>query len=168
MKKIAFILTLYAACAVADEKSCLLCGTWKSNAELTLENLHNANPPLVKRAREILEKKIPWGKLTIEYTATDARSWTEGVETPETVAWEPYEIMSSSGDSVTVRETFHGKEKMTTHFATDNSSRFFHFLFEQAVACFPHDRLTPGCFNGFRKGLGTFNLKNYFLTFLLL
>ena len=114
MKLIAFLLTLYAAYAVAGENPCLLCGTWKSNAELTMENLHNADPPLAKRAREILETKIQWGKLTIEYTATDARSWTEGDETPETLHWEPYEIVSSSGNTITVRESFQGKEKMTT------------------------------------------------------
>jgi hypothetical protein len=114
MKIFAIMLTLYAAYTVAGENVCVLCGTWKSNAELTLENLHSAEPPLVKRAREILETKIPWGKLTVEFTMTASRTWTEGDQTPESVSWDPYEIVSSSGNTVTVRETIHGEEKMTT------------------------------------------------------
>ncbi|MBK8284911.1 MAG: hypothetical protein IPK97_08440 [Ahniella sp.] len=102
------ILALLGACSRRD---CDFCGRWRSHADRTLQEMEKS--PSLSPEQQAFFRNNFFGRLTVEIRESDSRTYFDD-ENPEHVAWEPFEIMSRSGNTYVVRYMVDDKSLIRT------------------------------------------------------
>lgn len=103
---------LFSAVAVAVVLSgcakdpCELCGRWRSSAERTLPEMEKSSL-LSEKQRKFFRNGF-YGKLVVETREKDSRAYFPD-ESPDSVKWEPWRLVSRSGNTFTVEHSINGK-----------------------------------------------------------
>ena len=105
MRRIPIVLTIAVALSSCADQSCELCGRWRSNAELTLPEMEKS-PLLSEKQRQFFRDDF-YGQLVVETRKKDSRAYFPD-QSPESVAWEPWQLVSRSGNALTVRYSMGG------------------------------------------------------------
>ena len=101
---ITFCLFIIPSVSLAEE-DCPLKGKWHSDEKATIEQMEKYGN-VTEKQRKFFSKNF-FGKLTIEYSCTEAMSYYEG-----TVETGKYEITKRNGNTLEV-ESSYGKKKIT-------------------------------------------------------
>src|SRR5688500_1296469 len=105
MRQILIALAIMAALPSCAEQSCDLCGRWRSNAERTLPVME-ASSILSDKQRRLFRSNF-YGQLVVETREKDSRSYFPD-QFPKSVAWEPWQLVSRSGNLLTVTYSLGG------------------------------------------------------------
>lgn len=105
MRHILIALAIVAAVPSCAEQSCELCGRWRSNAERTLPEMEKSSI-LSDKQRRLFRNNF-YGQLVVETREKDSRAYFFD-QSPESVAWEPWQLIARSGNSLTVRHSLGG------------------------------------------------------------
>jgi hypothetical protein len=105
MNQIPFALAIAVALSSCANQPCELCGRWRSSAERTLPDMERSSL-LSEKQRQFFRNDF-YGKLVVETRQNDSRAYFPD-ESPESVAWEPWELVSRSGNTLTVRYSADG------------------------------------------------------------
>ena len=102
-------LALFSSLALVGcpAKTCDMCGRWQSNADRTLAEME-MSPLLSDKQRRFFRNNF-YGRLIVEIRETHSRAYFPDEFSESVAAWEPWQEISRSGDSVTVKETIAGE-----------------------------------------------------------
>lgn len=89
-----------AALTSCADQPCELCGRWRSNAERTLPEMEKS--PLLSEKQRRLFRNDFYGKLIVETRADSFRTYFPD-QSPDSVAWQPWQFVSRSGNALTAR-----------------------------------------------------------------
>jgi hypothetical protein len=84
---------------------CPLCGTWKSAAAPSIENMEKSSV-LSEKQRNGFRKLL--GHLVVVYTSSHVRSYMDFQDNPDREPWKPYEILKRQGSAITLRDRTNG------------------------------------------------------------
>ena len=94
MRSIALVLLLAAAWPVGAAGACELCGRWRSDAARTLPEMEKS-VRLTEKQRLLFRNDF-FGKLVEETREKYLRAYFPD-QSPESVAWEPWQVVSRKG-----------------------------------------------------------------------
>jgi hypothetical protein len=117
MARILITLVIAALISGCANRACELCGRWRSNAELTLAEMEKT-PDLSEKKRQFFRDGF-YGRLVIETKAHELRTYFQD-QSSTSAAWEPWQIVSRSGDTFTTKYFFEGEPMV--HVITLNGS----------------------------------------------
>ncbi len=89
MRQILVTLAIAVTLSSCGNQTCELCGRWRSNAERTLAEMEKS-PLLSEKQRQFFRNDF-YGKLVVETREKDSRAYFPD-QSPESVAWEPWQI----------------------------------------------------------------------------
>lgn len=96
---------LTPASSMAELPSCLL-GRWRSNEELTLNDMRQ-HPEVTAKARALFENRF-FGRLVIVNTPTLGGGYMEPEQDRESLVLEPFQVVTSTATSAVIRTNLMG------------------------------------------------------------
>lgn len=106
MREILISLAIIVALSSCAREECELCGHWRSNAERTLSEMEKS-PLLSDKQRQLFRNDF-YGRLIVETRKADSRAYFPD-QAAESVDWSPWQVVSHSGNSMTIRESIDGE-----------------------------------------------------------
>lgn len=106
MKQSLIALTIVALLSGCTKQECELCGHWRSDAERTLTEMEKSSV-LSDKQRRFFRNDF-YGHLIVETRENDGRAYFPD-QAPDSVPWEPWEVVMRSDESLTVRYSMGGK-----------------------------------------------------------
>jgi len=105
MKMLA-IVTSFLALGGCANSPCDLCGEWRSNADLTLDEMARSDKLSDKQRRFFSDNFF--GRLTVETRESSSRAYFPDDDL-SSISWEPSEVILKRGNSLLVKERLGGK-----------------------------------------------------------
>ena len=111
---VALLVLLGAASAFADEPPACFLGRWKSDEQLTLQDMRK-HPEVSEKAKALFESHF-FGRLVVIYGAKHYGAYFEGEQNSNPIRFEPYRVVEQGADWMVLRDESLGVESKSKLF----------------------------------------------------
>lgn len=105
----ALSISLMLISASFAQQPCELCGRWRSNEQRTLRDMERSLL-LSEKQRQLFRNGF-YGKLIVEMRHNEFNAYFPG-DLPEGMRWEPWQLITRSGNLLTVRSFINGESNL--------------------------------------------------------